>query len=86
MEGTSIRPPFSALHPRFTPGEEVVFALDRAEFWVGARTPRRKPRWGIGRILDWRTDAQDIIYTLSIRFAARPLLCRVLECDIEGLA
>ncbi len=86
MEGMSTSVPFPALHPRFEPGEEVVFSLDRAEFWSGARTPRRRPQWGIGRILDRRADAQGIVYTLSVRFAARPLLCRIIEHDIQGLA
>jgi hypothetical protein len=86
MEGRSVSLPSSALYPRFEPGEEVVFSLDHAEFWSGVRTPRRMPTWGIGRILDRRIDPGGFVYTLTVRLAARPLLCRILERDIEGLA
>jgi len=86
MEGIHIPSPPAAGRPRFIPGEEVVFDLTRAEFWQESRAPRRKPRWGIGRILGWRTEAEAVVYTLSVRFATRPLLCRVTEPDIEGIA
>ncbi|MBI5289280.1 MAG: hypothetical protein HY873_09965 [Chloroflexi bacterium] len=86
MEGIHIPSPIVAGLPRFVPGEEVLFDLARAEFWQESHTPRRKPRWGIGRILGWRMEAEAVVYTLSVRFATRPLLCRVPELDIEGVA